>query len=123
MAGLRCPLCRIKLHYNCCVNSIAFSKNTLSYTSESGSIQDLHYDLLLGCDGRNSAVREMLAKSDPSFKYETNFAGRSWKSFSQLPRLGKSLLYLTSVFYAGHLDRHVFLWDHCWHFLARSDSL
>lgn len=61
----------------------------MNFTSDSGKSSSIHYDLLLGADGRSSAVRKLLSNYDTSVKYETGLNGRSWKSFSNLPNLGE----------------------------------
>ena len=61
----------------CWVDSIDFGERKMNFTSDSGKSSSIHYDLLLGADGRSSAVRRLLSKYDTSVKYETGLNGRS----------------------------------------------
>lgn len=81
--------CRIKLHYSHGLAGVDFEGKEARFTVD-GHEKAVVYDLLVGCDGRNSVVRSALEEHDPDMWHEEHVAPRWYKGFHRLPPTGKS---------------------------------
>ncbi|MDJ0846483.1 MAG: NAD(P)/FAD-dependent oxidoreductase [Crocosphaera sp.] len=75
---------KIVFNTRCIENN--FRKKTITLQSKDNSLIEESYDLLVGADGANSAVRNSLM-SQPGFHFEQSYFNTSWKVL-HLPRPG-----------------------------------
>ena len=87
----RCS-CRIQLHYGQTLAGVDFERQRATFADDGGSRGGAvaPYDLLVGCDGRNSRVRQELERVEPGMAHSMRVAPRSYKGFYGLPPVGET---------------------------------
>ena len=91
----------IKLHFDERCDDINFSKNEITFHSESDGTSKNQYDIIFGTDGAFSAVRQAMTRSDRfNFEYSQNYLEHSYKELSIPPtedggwRINKNALHI-----------------------------
>ena len=81
---------RIKLHYSSSLSHLDLDKKRARFEDAAGVGEgsEVEYELLVGCDGIRSRVREALEAHDPSMHHEIVIPDRSYQGFCRLPKLG-----------------------------------
>lgn len=71
----------IQLHFNFKLQDIDFKRETLVFSNNKGELHATHYQYLIGADGANSQVRELM-KSHGILAYKRNFLPHGYKELS-----------------------------------------
>lgn len=100
---------RLAFHFGWrCVGGDLDARKLTFKHAQDGTLRTVTYDFLVGADGQNSRVRDLLEDQVPGFSVDRQSSGRQYKTFSDLA--GGAELEPTE-WRAEHTGRSILLWS------------